>query len=461
MAKERVRIGCGAGYAGDRWEPALELAERGGIDFLAFECLAERTIAREQLARRDDPERGYNPLLAERVRAVLPACRERGIRIIGNMGAANPAGAAWAVAAIAAEEGFPGTRVAALLGDDVREVVAAMPELELMETGEPLESLLPRLASANAYLGADAILEALRTGADVVMTGRVADPSLALGPLMHHFGWRADDWDRLAAGTLAGHLTECGSQITGGYYADPGFKDVPAPDDIGFPIAEVAADGAIVITKAATAGGLVTAGTVKEQLLYEVHDPSAYLTPDVILDITGVTVTEVGPDRVQVEGARGRPRPETLKATVCVEGGWLGEGEISYAGPNALRRARLAGQILRDRLRRLGLGNLRHRIDLIGVASVFDGDDGALQRDLSDGLFMTDDVRVRLAAASDDRSSAERAAREVLALYCDGPAGGGGVRWTVTSRIKTLSYLVPRARVAPPRVEVLDARELR
>ncbi|HET6522721.1 MAG TPA: acyclic terpene utilization AtuA family protein [Geminicoccaceae bacterium] len=460
MSGSVFHVGNAAGFSGDRLDapgPVADTLIAGGKPAaLTFEVLAERTLALAQLAKRRDPDHGYEPMLAPLLAPVLRRCVEHGVAIVGNFGAANPRGAARRIAQLADEAGLGPVRIGIVEGDDVRETVDFR-NLSVVDADAGLDLRRDAVVAANVYLGAEPIAEALGRGAQVVVTGRVADPSLTLGPLMHHFGWEPGDWDRLAAGTLAGHLIECGAQITGGYYADPGLKDVPAPDDIGFPIAEVAADGGIVVTKAAASGGLVTAGTVKEQLLYEVHDPAAYLTPDVTLDITAVTVSEIGPDRVRVEGARGRPRPDTLKATVSVEGGWLGEGEISYAGPNALARARLAGQILRDRLRRLS-PDARHRIDLIGVASVLDGDDGALQRDLA-GLA-ADDVRVRLAAASDDRAGAERAAREVLALYCDGPAGGGGVRWHVTPRIKTVSYLVPRHRVAA-RVEVLDGHALR
>ena len=222
------------------------------------------------------------------------------------------------------------------------------------------------IISANLYLGAQPIAQALDQGADIVVTGRVADSALALGPLLHAFRWSADDWDRLAAGTLAGHLLECGAQVTGGYFADPGYKDVPGLAEVGYPIAEVDEAGEIVITKPAGTGGVVNRLTVIEQLLYEIHDPSAYLAPDVVLDLTNVEVAEIGKDRVRVSGAQGRPAPETLKATVCVDGGFLGEAEISYAGPNAAARAQLAAEVVRTRVRKR-VPHLNVRIDAIGV----------------------------------------------------------------------------------------------
>ena len=296
------------------------------------------------------------------------------------------------------------------------------------------------LVSANAYLGAEAIAAAWDAGAEVIVTGRVADPSLAVGPAMAHFGWDAHDWDRLGRATMAGHLLECGSQVTGGYFADPGFKEVPDLANVGFPVAEIAEDGHCVIGKAARTGGCVTLATVKEQLLYEVHDPAAYLTPDVTADIREARVTEVGPDRVALSGVRGHERPATLKVTAFYEGGWLAEGEISYAGPGAEARARLAAEILARRLPELKL-----RIDLIGVVSVLADDAGRLLASTLPGDAR--DVRLRVAAVHAHREEAERLAQEVTALYTCGPAGGGGVRTAVRPRLTTASCFVPRAAV--------------
>ncbi len=299
------------------------------------------------------------------------------------------------------------------------------------------------LVSANVYLGAGAIADALRAGAQVVVTGRVADPSLVVGPAMAHFGWTETDWDRLGRATMAGHLLECGAQVTGGYFADPGLKDVPDLASVGYPIAEIAADGTFVVTKAEPTGGVVDSRTVKEQLLYEVHDPAAYLTPDVVADISEAELQEVGRNRVAVSGVRGHPRPDTLKTTVCFSGGWLGEGEISYAGPNAEARARLAADIVRQRV---GDG-LSLRFDLIGVVSVFGDDRNRMLSDLPPGEAR--DVRLRVAAADPDRTRVERVLGEVMALFTCGPAGGGGVRTAVTSRLGSTSCYVPRELIQP------------
>ncbi|MCP5153152.1 MAG: DUF1446 domain-containing protein [Ectothiorhodospiraceae bacterium] len=449
MSGDTVYIGCGAGFAGDRFDAAgpvvRTLARRDGPRYLIFEVLAERTLAIAQRLRREDPEAGYSPFLDDYVRPVLADCVANRIRIVSNFGAANPLGAARRIQAIAAELGIENLKVGVVEGDDLLGIMSA-DEVRALPTVEGLPLAGVDLVAANAYLGARPVAAALALGADVVAVGRCTDVALTLGPLIHEFGWAEDDWDRLAAGTVAGHLLECGAQVTGSYFADPGYKDVPALARVGFPIGEIGRDGSVVITKAEDTGGMVSERTVKEQILYEVHDPSAYLTPDVVLDLTGVEVRQVGPDRVAVIGAAGHPRPPTLKATVSLDGGWLGEAEMSYAGPNALARAELAVEVLRERFATLGV-NSPVRYDIIGVMSTFDGDGAPLRKAAApspDG-----DYRVRVAVRSLDRKVAERVTNEVLALYCCGPAGGGGQRQSITSQIQTASVLVDRDRVRP------------
>lgn len=436
-----VRLGAGAGYAGDRIEPAIELAEYAALDYLVFECLAERTIALAQQERQHDPARGYDPLLLTRMRAVLPACRRRGIRIVTNAGAANPAGAATAVCELARELELPGLRVAAVLGDDVVEQVRhAGPRAD--DTGGDRALRPDEILSANAYLGIEPIVEALAGGADVVITGRVADPSLFLAPLVHEHGWAVDDWTRRARGTTAGHLLECAGQITGGYFADPGFKDVPGLARLGFPIGEVAEDGSVTITKLAGTGGCVTARTCTEQLLYEVHDPRAYVTPDVVVDLGAATVAEVGADRVAVRGVEGRERPRELKVSVGYRDGWAGEGQISYAGAGAVARARLALEVVAERLGITGVACRELRTDLIGV--------NALHGDgLSNGWPEPYEVRARVVARCDTRHDAERVANEVETLYTNGPAGGGGATKSVREIVAVTSTFVSRDVVHP------------
>lgn len=433
-----LHIGCAAGFSGDRTDAALpvvrSLIDHAGPAALIFETLAERTLALAQLARRTDPTRGYEPLLDELLAPVLGLCLRHGIPIISNFGAANPAAAALRIRALARELGLPVPRIAVISGDDL-----SGPEHRGL-LKEQLGAVLDEqdIVCANAYQGAEPIALALRDGAQVVVAGRVADPSLTVGPAMAHFGWRADDWLHLGRATMVGHLLECGAQVTGGYFADPGYKNVPDLYNVGFPIAEIDSDGHCVIGKAAHTGGLVSEQTVKEQLIYELHDPSAYLTPDVIADISHATVHQAGPNRVQLQGVRGHARPADLKVNVFSRGGWFAEGEISYAGARAEARARLAADVLQ---RRLG-ETLKLRVDLIGAVSVFGDDAGRMLAAVPSGHGQ--DIRLRVAASHADRAVAERLTREVTALYTCGPAGGGGVRTALRTRLNTLSCLVPR-----------------
>lgn len=445
-----VRIGAGAGFADDRADAAVpvveELARHGGPRFLIYETLAERTLALAQLAKRSDPDAGASPSIERFLRPVLGRCLETGIRIVSNFGAANPRAGAAIVARLAAEAGFPGVRITVVEGDDVAGAFTAE-ELAAREVDGHLLADRPEILAANAYIGAAEIACGFDEGAEIVITGRVADPSLVLGPLIHAFGWAPDDWDRLAAGTLAGHLLECGSQVSGGYFADPGPKDVPDLDEVGYPIAEVSGDGTMIVTKPPLTGGRVDRATVTEQILYEIHDPAAYLTPDVVLDLSDVSIEEVGPDRVLVKGARGQPRPDRLKATICVDGGYLAEGEISYAGINAAARAQLAIGVLIKRVRRR-LPGLDVRADAIGIRSLFNDSRGTTLADAWESAC-SEDVRVRFAAGSTDRGELELLLDEVKALYCAGPAGGGGIRTRITPRFASASCLLERDRITP------------
>ncbi|MDI3184737.1 acyclic terpene utilization AtuA family protein [Pseudomonas paracarnis] len=434
-----LRIGSGAGYSGDRIEPAVELAEHGDLDYLVFECLAERTIALAQQARISDPQGGYDPLLAERMRRVLPFVGQRAgrrrLRVITNMGAANPLAAAGEVRRIAGELGL-GLKVVAVVGDDVLHTLSAE---QLLDNGQTVGALGERLISANAYLGVEGILNALHADADVVITGRVADPSLFLAPQMFEFGWAFDDWPRLGRGTLVGHLLECAGQVSGGYFVDPGFKDVEDLARLGFPLAEVDADGNAVITKVAGSGGRVSRATCAEQLIYEVHDPAAYLTPDVTADFSQVGFVEEGVDRVRAQGASGRARPEQLKVSVGYLDGWIGEGQMSYGGPGAVARAELAREVVLKRLALIGVNMQDLRAELIGMDSLH-----GLRSSVEPW-----EVRLRVAARCDERSDAVRIGNEVETLYTNGPAGGGGASKSVRQVVAVASLLLPRESVKP------------
>jgi hypothetical protein len=443
-----IRIGSGAGYSGDRIEPALELAEKGDIQYLVFECLGERTVALAQQARMKYPESGYDPLLEERMRAVLPICAAKGIKIVTNMGAANPEAAARKTAQIAKSLGLSQLKIAAIVGDDVLEACKDG-DLPIMEFDGSIKQFGNRLLSANAYLGAEPMAQALSEGADVVITGRASDPALFLAPMIHAFGWAMDDWNLLGQGTVAGHLLECAGQITGGYFADPGYKDVEGLARLGFPIGEVGEDGALVITKVAGSGGAVTSQTCKEQLLYEVHDPKRYLQPDVVADFSQVKVEQIAPDRVRVSGGRGSKRTDTLKVSVGYVDSFIGEGQISYAGPGALARGRLALDIVRERLKLTGVATSELRFELIGVESLHGAEVSAHANEPYE-------VRIRVAGRTENLREAVRIGNEVETLYTNGPAAGGGAWKSARDVVAVASVLLPR-NLAKPQVRFVGA----
>jgi hypothetical protein len=443
-----IRIGSGAGYSGDRIEPAVELAEKGDIQYLVFECLGERTVALAQQARMKNPEGGYDPLLEERMRAVLPLCAAKGIKIVTNMGAANPEAAARKTAEIAKSLGLASLKIAAIVGDDVLDACKDS-DLPIMEFDGSIRQLGNRLLSANAYLGAEPMAEALNAGADIVITGRASDPALFLAPMIHAFGWAMDDWNLLGQGTVAGHLLECAGQITGGYFADPGYKDVPDLARLGFPIGEVGEDGSLVITKALGSGGAVTAQTCKEQLLYEVHDPRQYFQPDVVADFSQVSVEEIGPDRVRVSGGRGAKRTDTLKVSVGYVDSYIGEGQISYAGPGALARGRLALEIVRERLKLTGVASSELRFELVGVDALHGGQISAHANEPYE-------VRVRVSGRTENLREAVRIGNEVETLYTNGPAAGGGAWKSARDVVAVASVLLPRD-LAKPQVRFVGA----
>jgi hypothetical protein len=445
-----IRIGSGAGYSGDRIEPAVELAEKGDIDYLVFECLGERTVALAQQARMKNPEGGYDPLLEERMRAVLPVCAAKGIKIVTNMGAANPAAAARKTAEIAKSLGLSALKIAAVIGDDVLDACKER-DLPIMEFEGSIKKLGNRLLSANAYLGAEPMAEALSAGADIVITGRASDPALFLAPMIHAFGWSVNDWNLLGQGTVAGHLLECAGQITGGYFADPPYKDISDLARLGFPIGEVGEDGSLVITKVAGSGGAVTAQTCKEQLLYEVHDPTQYIQPDVIADFSQVKVEEIGKDRVRVSGGRGSERPATLKVSVGYVDSFIGEGQISYAGPGALTRGRLALEIVRGRLKLTGVAASELRFELIGVDSLHGSEVSAQTSEPYE-------VRVRVAGRTENLREAVRIGNEVETLYTNGPAAGGGAFKSARDVVAVASVLLPRE-LAKPQVQFVGSSQ--
>ncbi len=439
-----LRIGAGSAWWGDRIEPAAWNAERGQLDYLCFETMAEATISAAQVrARRDPGFPGYDTYLDDRFAAVLPACLRQGTRIISNQGWINPEGAAERARWWCRKLGHRGIRVAAVTGGMLADRILTLAD-HILETGAPLASLGDSIVSAEAYLGAEPIVAALAEGAQIVLTGRVADPSLFLAPMMHHFGWRADDWERLGRGSGIGHLMECGAQVTGGYFVDPGYKDVPEPWNLAFPIAEVEESGAAIITKLEGTGGAIDLRTVKEQLLYEVHDPAAYITPDVVVDFTTTRLEQIGRDRVAVSGIGGKPRTDTLKVSIGCQEGFVGEDIFFYAGPGALAKAKLAKAILEKRYALAGLQAEELRIDFLGVNAIH----GALSPEPAAEPY---EVAVRVAARAKTREEAAKIGREIDAMAVSG-LGSTGKRVPHQERVREVigvwSALVPRQAVA-------------
>ena len=432
--KEKIRIGCGAGFSGDRLDPSVILAEKGELDYLVLECLAERTIALAQKRKIQNPTKGYDPLLERRIASLLPILIKNKVCLITNMGAANHIEGAKKVLEIAVKMGLK-IKVAAVFGDDVFENLD--PSVAAVETGKPLKES-GELLSANAYLGVEGILEALKNKANIIITGRIADPSLFLAPMIHEFGWQTDDYDLMGKGTVIGHLMECAGHITGGYFADPIKKPVAGMDILGHPFADIFPNGSAIISKVEGTGGVVNLQTTKEQLLYEVINPHAYFTPDVVADFTTVKLTEIAENQVLVTGGTGEKKPETYKVSVGYKAFFLGEGEISYLGASAFERAELAGQIIEKRLSPL-FPDLR--IDYIGLNSV-----NRLQIN-TPSVFP--EIRLRIAGKAVNQEVAALIGEEVEALYTNGPAGGGGVRKYVNEIVGIVSILLKRANIYP------------
>lgn len=415
-----IRIGNGCGFWGDSVDAPIRLAEQGRLDYLTLEYLAEFTmsILARLLAR--DPAAGFATDFLQVLDRLGPALTAQpALKIVTNAGGMNPRSCGEQARAILARHHLENRRVAVVTGDDLLprldELIQAGQTLTNLDTGEPLESIRSRVVSANAYLGAKPIADALALGAAVVVTGRIADASLTLGPLMHEFGWAWDDWHRLAAGTTAGHLIECGAQVTGGLWMNA--DESTHLETIGYPIVVVQSNGEFLITKPSGSGGAVNIETVSEQLMYEIGDPTSYYTPDVIADFSTPTLTQAAPDVVTVRGCRGKQAPESYKVSIAYRDGFTAAGTLVVVGPNAAKRAKQSGEILLDRLRQAGVTFERSLIEALGAGDVWNG---------MLGTTNPMEVVMRVAVHDANRAKVERFSKEFAPLVTSGFAGTTG-----------------------------------
>lgn len=438
-----IRLGAATAWSRDRFGPAQDLVENGNLDYLCFESMSEVTMSAAQVARLDaDATVGYDPYLIARLSPILAQCKEKGIKIISNQGWLDPAGAARKLRQLATELGIGQIKIAAVDGGVLTDRIADL-GLAYLETGELISESRDRIVSAEAYLGCEGIVQALREGADVVITTRVADACLYLGPLAFEFNWSLDDYQNMARGMTVGHLMECGAQVCGGYFADPGYKEVPDLDRVGHPIARVTKDS-IVLTKTPGSGGLLTPATCKEQLLYEVADPERYLGPDCVTNLTAVSFDQAFENTVHVnvhEGVGG-PKPATLKALVGVREGYMTEEMVIFAGPGALERARMTQAILEKRFQAVALDAQEIRYDYLGMNAVHREATPVIPADPYE-------VILRVAIKTHSREEADKLRKEIDPLAVNGVSGTG--KWATSasgSRVRTViglnSCLVPR-----------------
>jgi hypothetical protein len=445
--REQVLVGNGQGFWGDSMLGPVRLVREGPLDYLTLDYLAEVTMSIMQKARARDPAAGYATDFVRMLERILPECRERGIKVIANAGGVNPGACAEATVAVARKLGLEGLRVGVVSGDDildrVDELAAAGEAFTNLDTGEPLGERRRDIQSANAYLGAQPIVEALALGADVVITGRCADAALTAAPLIHEFGWRADDYDKLSAAMIAGHIIECGTQCTGGNFE--GWRAVPDFDNIGYPVVEARSDGSFVVTKHDHTGGLVNADTVIAQLLYEIGDPRRYLTPDVIVDFTSVRLHDDGPNRVLVDGARGAAPTDTYKVSMTMHDGYKGVGQLTVVGPDAVEKAMLTATLLFSRLAREGVqfADGHRLVECLGAGACLD-ERGAIDDPL--------EVVLRIAVRDADRRRIDRWGMELASLLLSGPPGLTGFAGGRPKASEVLAHwpaLVSTQRVTP------------
>ncbi|HUK89707.1 MAG TPA: acyclic terpene utilization AtuA family protein [Blastocatellia bacterium] len=450
-----VRIGNGQGFWGDSLEAPVEQVRRGPLDYLTLDYLAEVTMSIMQKQRARNPKAGYARDFVDMIERVLPELVERNIKVVANAGGVNPTACVEALMEVARRSGLAGKiKFGIVAGDDIMDRLADFTargiELKNMDTGEPLSSVLPLVQSANVYFGGRPIAQALDQGALIVVTGRCTDTGLSLGPMIHEFKWAEDDWDKLAAGTIAGHTVECGAQCTGGNCLVD-WETIPNMADIGYPIIEAQPDGGFVITKHKGTGGRVTVASVKEQLLYEMGDPREYITPDCIADFTSIHLESDGPDRVRFSGIKGRPGTEFYKVSISYHAGYKSVGSLVYGWPDAYTKAQAADRILRERLDRLGLKFDRVLTEFVGVGACNGPIEGAPTQDLAEVVF-------RVGVRGGDKAALERFTRELAPLVLNGPptvTGFAGGRPKVEEIIAYWPALIPKTEVAP-RISIID-----
>lgn len=437
---KKIRIASGAGYAGDRIEPAIDVIKNGNINYIAFECLAERTIAIAQSEKLKDSTKGYNNLLEERFNEILPIAIEKNVKIITNMGAANPLAAVKKIKEIATTKNIKNLKIAAVLGDDISDKLDDYLEKEILELNCKLKEIKNDLISANAYLGTEGIIEALKNNANIIVTGRCADPALFIAPLAYEFNWNMEDYNLVGKGIMIGHLLECGAQVSGGYYSTPTKDDIEDLWNVGFPIAEVSENGDVLITKTDTTSGKVSKDTCKEQLIYEVHNPKEYITPDGIADFTTISLNEIEKNQVFLTGATGKAKPENLKVSIGYKDCFIADAGISYGGSLAFEKAKEAAKVVLKRLEYRKINYEEIRVDYIGYNSLYDSN---ISSKLNDNSKVSE-VRLRIAARTKNRQDAKRIVDEVETLYTNGPSGGGGVTKSIEDVVSICSIFIPR-----------------
>jgi hypothetical protein len=445
--RETIRIACGQGFWGDLLDAPVRQVREGPVDYLMLDYLAEVTMSIMQKQRARDPLAGYARDFVPLMREILPDCVERDIRVTANAGGVNPTGCAGAVRDVARELGLAGRlKIGTVNGDDIMgrldELLERGVELRNMDTGAPLSDVRERVQSANAYLGAWPIVEALNKGARVVITGRATDTGLTLGPMIHEFGWGETDWDRLSAGTVAGHIIECGAQSTGGN-CQYDWQNIPDLANVGFPIVEAAPDGTFVVTKHEGTGGRVNVPSVKEQLVYEMGDPRAYITPDCVADFTSIRLEDAGRDRVRVQGVKGIHATEFLKVSISYSAGFKAVGTLVYSWPDAYAKARAADQILRTRLDRLGLKFEEILTEFVGANATHGPLAGEPDREAPE-------VQLRVGVRGEDRRVIERFTKEIAPLILTGPpavTGFAGGRPKVEEVVAYWPALIPKTEI--------------